>query len=169
MMPEHHEVHPLLPLLLAAAEGTFPSGDGGVVFLPPLQAGLQAAVSFTGHAVVATSRLPKDFARFLLDGYGPALQPAVLQHLAGATGRVGILDLTLVARGLGGGQLPPRHDLDEHPRVLHARGLRQAVRVFGDARGLVTLARGLAGRAELSVEAVRSLQGRGVGRSLTGK
>lgn len=158
--------HPLLPVLLAAAEGDFPPVDGAADLLPPLRADLQAVVSFTGHAFVATSRAPQELARFGLDGYGAALGPAVLQHLAGPAGQVGVLDVTLCARGLGGSDLTVRTDLDDHPRVRHARSVRRAVRVFGDDRGLVTLARGLAGRTELSVEVVPDRQGRGVGRSL---
>lgn len=76
------------------------------------------------------------------------------------------MDVTLCAHGRGGSELPVRTDLDDHPRVRHARSLRRAVRVFGDARGLVTLARGLAGQTELSVEVVPGRQGRGAGRSL---
>jgi L-amino acid N-acyltransferase YncA len=40
------------------------------------------------------------------------------------------------------------------------------VRVYGDERGLVTLAEGLAGRCEISIEAEPQGQGRGWGRSL---
>ncbi len=58
MVERSRPAHPLLPLLLAAASGTFPAVDGQAVFLPPLDANLQAVVSFTGHAVLATA-LPK--------------------------------------------------------------------------------------------------------------
>ena len=53
-----------------------------------------------------------------------------------------------------------------HHRVQHARAIRSGVHVFGDARGLVTLASGLAGRTELSVEAVEHRQGTGAGSQL---
>ncbi|HEV7625968.1 MAG TPA: hypothetical protein VGO89_05685, partial [Streptomyces sp.] len=82
-------------------------------------------------------------------------------------------DATLVARGTGGRgttqRLPQRTDLDEHPRVRHARELRTHVRTYGDERGLVTLAEGLAGRLELSTE-LHGTQGAGrqLGRSLLG-
>lgn len=149
-------MHPLLPLLLDAADGRFPADDGAAVVLPPLARGLQAVVSFTARAYVCTSRtdLPP------LDGYGAALQPAVLQQLAG-DGEVGVLDVLLVGRGTGGGRLPPRADAEDHPRVRLARALREDVRVHGDARGLVTLALGAAGRTELSVEAARPGVGHG--------
>lgn len=152
--------HPLLPVLLAAAAGEFPPGDGAVVFLPPLPDGLAAVVSLTARVYVATDR-PMDG----LDGFGAALRPEALRHLAGPAGEIGTIDVTLAARGLGGGALPRRTDLDDHPRVRHAMALRREVRVHGDARGLVTLATGLAGRRELSVELTGD-GGRGVGRGL---
>jgi hypothetical protein len=58
----------------------------------------------------------------------------------------------LVAPGTGGGSLPERKDLDDHPRVLRSREHRRDVRVFGDETGLVTIGRGLVGRLELAVE-----------------
>ncbi len=116
---------------------------------------------------LATALSRDHFADLPLDGYGAALAPAVLLRLAGTAGRIGTLDVTLVARGRGGGRLPERSDLMAHPRVEHAMALRRDVRVFGDERGLVTLAAGLAGRTEISVEAAEHLQSRGgVGRSL---
>ena len=158
--------HPLLTALLAAADGTYPPVDGQAVLVPPLTGGLEAVVSFTGHALVATALPRAEFADLPLDGFGAALHPAVLLRLAGAGGTVGVVDATLVARGLGGGRLPTRNDLDDHPRVRHARGLRSDVRVHGDERGVVTLAHGLAGRLEVSVEAHPDRQGGGAGREL---
>ncbi len=158
--------HPILPLLLAAAGGTFPAVDGQAVFLPPLGPDLQAVVSFTGHAVVASALPKSEFADLDLDGFGSALHPAVLQRLAGRHGNVGVIDVTLAGHGSGGGTLPERGELDHHPRVRHARALREQVRVYGDERGLVTLGRGLAGRSELSVEIDTEQQGQGHGRSL---
>ena len=49
-------------------------------------------------------------------------------------------------------RLRERLDADDHPRVRYARSLRGDVRVYGDERGLVTLADGTAGRRELSIE-----------------
>lgn len=157
---------PLLSVLLAAADGSFPPVDGCVRFVPPPRAGLQAVVSFTGHAIIATDLPEHGFATFSLDGYGAALAPQVLQHLAGPGGEVGCIDVVLAARGLAGGDIPLRTDLDDHPRVRSARRLRQDVRVYGDERGLVTLGTGLAGRIELSVECPDDRQGHGAGRSL---
>jgi GNAT superfamily N-acetyltransferase len=111
--------------------------------------------------------LPKsELADLDLDGFGSALHPAVLQRLAGDRGHIGVVDVTLAANGIGGGTLPERGDLDDHPRVRYARARRQQVRVYGDERGFVTLARGLAGRAELSVEVAAEVQGQGHGRAL---
>jgi hypothetical protein len=121
--------------------------------------------TFTAHAYVCTDA-PEALAGLALDGYGGALHPRVLLALAGPGGTVGVTDVTLVARGRGGGTLPERGDLDEHPRVRYARDQRDDVRVHGDGRGLVTLAAGLAGRRELSVELTGSAPGRGAGRGL---
>jgi hypothetical protein len=152
--------HPLLAVLLAAANDEFPPADGRAVYLPPLPRGLVAVVSLTGRVYLATDhRLPD------LDGYGSALAPEVLRHLAGPHGTVDGLDTTLVRRGVGDstpGALPVRTDLADHPRVRHARRLREGVRVYGDDRGLVTLAAGLAGRTEMSVEAFRPGEGHGL-------
>lgn len=154
--------HPLLTMLLSAADGVFPPADGRLVFAPPPRAGLAAVVSFTGHAVLASTFGVEDFEDLDLDGYGSALGPEVLRRLAGPRGCVGVVDVTLTARGSGSPRLPRRSDLDGHPRVQHARRIRDDVRVYGDERGLVTLARGLAGRLEVSVEASpRSRQGTG--------
>jgi GNAT superfamily N-acetyltransferase len=158
--------HPLLPVLLAAADAAFPSADGRVIFMPAPQKGMHAVISFTGHAILATSRPATDFAEFHLDGFGAALQPSVLQRLAGPTGEIGTLDVTLAHRGQGNGRLPIRDDLDHHPRVRHARHLRSGVRVHGDDRGLVTIASGLVGRTEISVELHDPDHGDGTGRAL---
>lgn len=156
----------VLHALLAAAQGEFPPVDGAVRFLPPPSDGLEAVVSFTGHTLLATALTEADFGDLALDGFGAALQPPVLLRLAGPAGRVGVLDATLVGRGLGGGRLPARTDLDGHPRVQYALDLRRRVRVYGDERGLVTLADGLCGRLEMSVEVASARLGTGVGGSL---
>jgi hypothetical protein len=157
-------MHPLLDIWSAAADGRFPPVDGGCSFVPPFAGGLEGVVSFTGHVFLATALDEPSFADLRLDGFGEALQPAVLQRLAGPHGVVGVQDATLVARGRGGGRLPIRHDLDDHPRVGHARQLRQGLRVHGDDRGLVTIGTGHAGRIEMSVEA--NAGGHGAGRAL---
>lgn len=118
------------------------------------------------HAVIATPLAREDLAPHHLDGFGAALHPAVLLQLAGAGGQVGVLDLTLVAGGRGGAPLPALDGFEEHPHVRDARALREQVRVHGDHRGLVTIASGLAGRLEMSIETLPALHGSGAGRSL---
>ncbi|MFC0600024.1 hypothetical protein [Streptomyces palmae] len=147
------ESHPLLGMLLHAADGRFPPADGGVTVLPPLPGGLECSVAFTGHAVVATALPASEVRSQGPDGYGASLAPDFLRYLAGRDGWIDSIDATLVARGTPGPpRLPARHGADDHPRVRHAQALRTEVRVHGDERGLVTLARGLAGRHEISIE-----------------
>lgn len=145
--------HPLLALFLDAVEGRFPPVDGGVTVLPPPADGIECSVAFTGHAVVATALSAREVAALGPDGFGGSLAPDFLRALAGPRGWIDVVDATLVARGTGG---PPRlaelTGADDHPRVRHARRVRTNVRVHGDERGLVTLADGLAGRRELSIE-----------------
>ncbi|MGF1664795.1 MAG: hypothetical protein ACFCVC_00825 [Acidimicrobiia bacterium] len=164
--------HPLLDTLLAAAAGAFPPVDGGVTHLPPLEDGLEAIVSFTGHAFLASRLTADDIADLAPDGFGSVLHPSVLLRMAGDRGdiAVGVIDVTLVAPGTGAGAgaggMEGRTDLDDHPRVRHARSLRSDVEVFGDESGLVTVARGLAGRREMSIELFDTSTSRGEGRRL---
>lgn len=157
--------HPLLAYYLAAAEGRFPEPDGRCAVLPPLPDGLECSVAFTGHAVIATARDEAEVRKRGPDGFGASLAPDFLRWLAGPDGEIGVLDATLLGRGRGGApRLAPMDEVD-HPRVRHARRLRRDVRVHGDDRGLVTLARGLAGRRELSIELTAGF-GAGRGRAL---
>jgi hypothetical protein len=157
--------HPLLGSLLDAAEGRFLPVDGGVTYVAPFAHGIEAVVAFTGHAVIASRLAASDLADLHPDGFGAALAPEVLLRLADG-GTVGINDVTLCRRGLGGGTLPETSEWGRHYRVRHARRLRSGVRVFGDDRGLVTLGNGLAGRLEMSVETVDALHDSGVGRAM---
>ena len=161
------DAHPLLDVLLRAAGGRPPPVDGAVEVVPELGSGRRCVLSFTGHAYLATSQAAADFADLEPDGFGRALQPELLLRMADGGRQVGVLDATLFSRGRGptGAALAERTDLDDHPRVQHARGLREDVHVYGDERGLVTLARGLAGRLELSI-AVTAPQGQGLGAGL---
>jgi hypothetical protein len=159
--------HPLLAYLHAAAENRFPPVDGDVTVLPPFDNGWACSVAFTGHAVIATSRPREDILAHGADGYGGSMSPEVLRYLAGPTGLVGVIDVMLAARGTGRSTLPRRTDADEHPRVLYAREQRRNVAVYGDERGIVTLAEGLAGRREFSIEAAE--HNRGWGRALIGE
>ena len=156
--------HPLLDLLTAAAEGSFPPVDGGVTIVPPLAGGWECSVAFTGHAVVATARPADEVLKRRPDGFGGSMAPDFLRWLAGPQGSIGVIDVMLVSRGTGTSTLPRRTDADDHPRVQYARQYRSDVTVYGDERGLITLAAGLAGRRELSVEA--NAHNQGWGRSL---
>jgi len=156
--------HPLLGVLEAAAEGRHPPVDGGVTFLPELAGGNRAVVALTGHAYLCTPQVPVEFADLELDGFGAALDPRVVLRLADG-GRVGANDVTLVVEGTGGGiDLPPTDAWDDHHRVAHARSIRTGVRVYGDARGFVTIAKGLAGRNELGIEVANPGAEPGLGR-----
>lgn len=163
------DTHPLLPMLICAAQGHFPPVDGAVTYLPPLERGIEAVVAFTGHAVVC-SRWGREVIEPLgADGYGQAHRPEVLSKMAEPDRTVGVLDATLVRRGpapTGASALPRRTDREQHHRVRHARAIRTDVDVYGDERGLVTIGRGLAGRWEISIEVEPEGQGHGWGRSL---
>ncbi|WP_433833293.1 hypothetical protein ACQP2E_18465 [Actinoplanes sp. CA-015351] len=160
--------HPLLRLYLDAADGIFPPVDGGVTVLPPLAGGLECSVAFTGHAVVATAVSADDVQGRKPDGYGGSMAPDFLRFLAGSAGWIGVIDATLVSRGTGGtARLAPLDDAYGHPRIRYALDVRTDVKVFGDERGLVAVAGGLAGRTELSIELNDVGEGgRGYGRSL---
>ncbi len=158
--------HPLGALIRRAADGVFPPVDGLVDVVPPYRAGVEAVVSFTGHALVATALPLEALVAAGADGFGGATSPPVVALLAATDGLVGVLDALLVAPGTGGGRLPERPDLADHLRAQHARLWRSDVRVFGDERGLVTFARGIGGLPELSFEVPPEQRGRGSGRAL---
>jgi hypothetical protein len=158
--------HPLAGVLRAAAGGAFPAVDGIAELVPPDAAGTRAVVSFTGHAYVLTELPSEALADLALDGYGAATHPRALTRLAGG-GAIGSLDVVLVRPGAAGSTaLAERADLEHHPRVERARHHRRDVRVLGDARGFVTIGRGLVDRIELSVELLDQAHGNHIGRQL---
>ena len=157
--------HPLAAMLAAAATGVFPPVDGVVEVHPPDTDGTGAIVEFTGHSVVLTDRDPTELVRRGADGFGGVIHPDVVRWLAGPKGWIGTHDVVLVGRGTGGGPLPVRDDLFDHPRVVRARAHRRDVVVLGDERGFVTLGTGLVGRREISVELLGP-GGTGAGRAL---
>jgi hypothetical protein len=159
-------MHPLLNLLIAATGGSFPPVNGGVTVVPPLEGGWECSFAFTGHAVIATA-LPFDqVVAHGADGFGGSLAADFLRWLAGPSGFIGVIDVTLWAMGTGNPTLPVRTGLDDHPRVRLARERRSGVAIHGDKRGFVTIAKGLAGRNEMSIEVDPARQDRGSGRSL---
>ena len=145
-------MHRLNALLDAAARGDFPPSTGDVEFHPPDAMGTRAVIEFTGHSIVLSDQPADQLLALGADGFGGASHPNVLLAIAGADGAIGTHDAVLVARGRGGGRLPERGDLEDHPRVERARHHRRDVRVHGDQFGLVTLGRGLVGRREVSIE-----------------
>ncbi len=153
-------------ILRAATDGHFPRVDGLVEVVPPYLTGVEAVVSLTGHAVVATTLPLQALLDAGADGFAGATSIPVLTRLAGPAGTVDVLDALLVARGTGGGALPPRPDLGTHPRASYAREWRRDVRVFGDEHGLVTLSHGLGGLLEVSFEVDAASRGAGRGRRL---
>jgi hypothetical protein len=161
-------VHELHHILLEAAEGRFPDVDGAVEVMEPMVGDHHGVVEFAGHSFVLADVDADELVRRGADGFGGASQPDVLRWLAGPDGWIGSHDAVLVARGVGGGRLPERHDHDDHPRVGRSRAHRRDVRVHGDGTGLVTIGRGLVDRLEVSVE-VLGAPGRGTGRRLIGE
>ncbi|WP_131105202.1 N-acetyltransferase [Ornithinimicrobium sufpigmenti] len=168
----------LAALLHAAADGRFPPVDGGVSRARPWRDGVEAAVAFTGHAVLAVGGDVDDQALLLLGahGYGVVHDPRLVTALAGR-GEIGVLDVLLVAHGTGKdgtgagptgaggagpssavpvGPLVPRPDLSGAARARHASLWRDEVRVLGlpdpAATGLTTLSRGIAGLTEVGLQ-----------------
>ncbi|MDP9799922.1 GNAT superfamily N-acetyltransferase [Catenuloplanes nepalensis] len=131
-----------------------------------------AVLSFPAHVVIAapvtldwvTAHLPDSG-----DEFSEPLNPPFLHALERRLGRrVNNIDQMLVAPALPG---PPPLTLTEihdhtHPRVRHAVGYRDDVRVYAAAGGLLTMGRGLAGRWELSMEVLPERRSAGLGRAL---
>ncbi len=161
-------MHPLHRALLDATEGRFPDVDGAVEVVEPMAGDPHAVVEVTGHSFVVTDCDAGEVAARGVDGFGGASQPDLLRWLAGPDGWIGSLDAVLFARGVSGGRLPARSDLDDHPRVTRSRAHRRDVHVYGDSTGLVTIGRGLVDRLEVSVE-VLGARTPGTGRRLIGE
>lgn len=149
----------LAQMLREAAEGRFPEPDGRFARAVPWRPGTEAAVAFTGHAVMVVGQEVTDDRLHGLgvDGYGGAHDPRVTLALAGA-GEIGVLDALLLGRGVGGGSaLVERPDLAVTPRARHAVQWREQVRVLGlpepASTALATLSRGIAGLAEIGLHA----------------
>lgn len=150
----------------AAAEGRFPPADGAVTFVAPHRRGIEAIVAFTGHAYIMTELPSRELDDLQPDGFGRALDPAIQIRVARG-GEVGVNDATLAWRRRPvqpGAIVELTSEYDDHPRVRHARSIREDVRVHAGADGLLTLSSGLAGRPEMSVEVWSP--GLGQGRSL---
>lgn len=160
----------LAALVRDAAAGRFPPADGGVSRARPWRGGVEAAVAFTGHAVLCVGEDVSDeeLLRLGAHGFGGAHDPRLTTALAG-TGEIGVLDVLLVRPDVAGGvgspgtvrvdvpDLVPRPDLADGDRAGHARQWRDEVRVLGltdrASTGLVTLSRGIAGLTEIGLQA----------------
>ncbi len=154
--------HPLGLLITDAAAGRFPDADGGWERVPPWRPGLEAVVSFTGHAVFALAPDTPD--RLLVslgaDGFGGAHDPRLIAALAGPGGWIDCLDMLMAAHGTGRTGVPPRlvdrPDLATHPRARFAAGIRGRLRPMGypdrQRSALAIVGRGIAGLTELSFE-----------------
>ena len=161
-------VHPLHRILLDATDGRFPDVDGAVEVVEPMPGDHHAVVEFTGHSFVVTDCDASEVLARGVDGFGGASQPDLLRWLAGPDGWIGSVDAVLFARCVGGGRLPERSDLDDHPRVMRSLVHRRDVHVYGDNTGLVTIGRGLVDRLEVSVE-VFGTRTPGAGRRVIGE
>jgi hypothetical protein len=156
----------LAEVLADAVDGRFPAADGGVAVVPPWQDGVEAVISFTGHVLIATTLPLAALLDAGADAFGGATLPTLLTRMAGEDGEVECLDVLLGARGTGGGHLPRAPQLDGHPRAVHARHWRTNVRAYGDDRGLLVVAAGVAGLPQLSYEVPPGDRNRGNGRAL---
>jgi GNAT superfamily N-acetyltransferase len=166
--------HPLSALLQAAARSRFPTPDGTVEILPPLDGKVDAVVAFTAHSAVAVG-LPAEDIRAQLDpaDFGATMSATFLAWVSDRLRTPpGVLDNVLVApaRAAGDGDiaLVQRDDLADHPRVSRATRYRSDLHVFTDesGAGVLLVGRGLAGRWEMAFEVDGDARGRGLGRAL---
>jgi hypothetical protein len=168
--------HPLGELIIAAAAGQFPDPDGGWQRVPPWRPGLEAIVSFTGHAVFAVAPDIPDhrLAALGADGFGGAHDPRLIAALAGPEGWIDCLDMLMARHGTGSvGAARPlvdRPDLATHPRAKFAGQIRGGPQVLGypdpSRSALAIISQGIAGLTELSFELESGRRGRGVGSKL---
>ena len=168
--------HPLAGLITAAAAGRFPDPDGGWRRVPPWRPGLEAVLSFTGHAVFAVAPDITDhrLAALGADGFGGAHDPRLITALAGPEGWIDCLDMLMAARGTGQAGVPPRlaerPDLAAHSRAAFAATIRDHPRVLGypdpGRSALAIVSRGIAGLTEVSFELEPGRRGRGGGSRL---
>lgn len=166
-------MHPLRPLLEAAARGALPPSDGGLDLWPAAGA-LSAVCAFSGHFVVAAdvppgwvrARLPPgDF----IAPHSPAFLDALGQRLGLSPGTLDVVLAALPDTSVGDGlELVPFEEAEAPGRLVRARSFRDEVRAWSTRPrgGLVILGRGLAGRWELSIETDSRSRGQGLGRRL---
>ena len=158
--------HPVGLVLAAATRGEFPEPDGTVEVVPPWRLGVEGVVALTGRAYVATELAADRVHDRGINGFGSALDPGFVAWLAGPDGWLDCLDVLVGALGTGSGGPPRRDDLSGHRRARHARQVRDDVVVHADERGIVTVAVGIGGLAEIGVEVAVPMRNKGIGRSL---
>ena len=168
--------HPLAGLIAAAAAGRFPDPDGGWRRVPPWRPGLEAVVSFTGHAVFAVAPDIPDhrLAALGADGFGGAHDPRLIAALAGPEAWIDCLDMLMAGHGTGrAGSAPPlvaRPDLATSRRAQFAARIRSHPQLLGypdqDRSALAVISQGIAGLTELSFELEPGRRGRGGGSQL---
>lgn len=155
-------------LIVAAWRLTGPPADGEWQRIEPWKPDVYAVLSFTGHAAVSApvAVTDADLSSWGVDGFGGAHDPRVMARLAGDDGWVDVLDAVLVAPGTGESVLVARPDLADHPRVRHAKEIRDSVGVFGwPDRDDVVVTRGesLGGLPVISYEIAPEARGAGLG------
>jgi GNAT superfamily N-acetyltransferase len=157
--------HPLAALLEDAARGRFPDPDGRVELLPAAGPAM-AVVGFTAHYAIAAD-VPEAWLRGRLPE-GDLLAPLSAPFLAELGRKIGRrddgIDVVLAAAGLDGAPALTETGAAAHPRAARAFARRDGVRVFEGDGAVVTFGRGLAGRAEVSIEVDPHARGRGVAR-----
>jgi GNAT superfamily N-acetyltransferase len=157
--------HRLAVLLEDAARGRFPEPDGLVEVLPPAGTAM-AVVGFTAHFAIAAD-VPEAWLRERLpdDDLLAPLSAPFLAELGRRIGRIDDgIDVVLAAGGLDGDAALTETGAAAHPRAARAFARRADVRVFEGDGAVVTFGRGLAGRAEVSIEVDRAARGRGFAR-----
>ena len=167
--------HPVARLIASYASGDVLPPDGSWQRVEPWRPHLEAVVAFTGRAVLAISPGVTDDELVALgvDGFGGAHDPRLIAALAGPGAWIDSLDALLVGRGTATAGAPSRlvarPDLRTHPRARLAADLRDDVEVLGRPDDtdstVVTLARGVGGLRELSLEVDPARRG-GSGASL---
>ena len=122
---------------LTRRPGGSPPRTGGWHRVPPCGPGLEAVVSFTGHAVFAVAPDIPDhrLAELGVDGFGGAHDPRLIAALTGPGGWIDCLDMLMAGPGTGSAGAPPplidRPDLAAHRRVRFAARIRSDPRVLG--------------------------------------
>jgi GNAT superfamily N-acetyltransferase len=153
--------------------GGFLPFDAAIEVVPPATGAVAAALSFSGHHVVAADVEPAWVAERCPSGDLTApMSPAFLQALGQETGaKPGAHDLVLCALSCAEEAplyLQPVTDVLDHPRLQRSLRYRTDIRVYrtGDGSGLLIVGRGLAGRWEAAFEVTPEARGRGLGRKL---